>query len=212
MPRLNTQTKIQRLKEHIETLQKGKDVSLRDLKSLLTTKQIQNYEAGWANEQAVRDMHKEYKMEFERYEKYLKIADALNTKFERSRTNTKALEYKTETAYERAIECLQEVTEGREDLKAQLDRPFIYTAKDCPSLTARTVPRHKLSKSQHVNSLVCTTKKDIKIQVINDAIDELMMEGLDSNLFTYRDDVEQTQAVTVIERGKQLMEMLKRCG
>ena len=58
MPKLNITHLPERLKERLEKLERGEEVAVKDIKSLLSDEQIKRMNNAWAEQEALRKTHK----------------------------------------------------------------------------------------------------------------------------------------------------------
>lgn len=65
MPKLNITHLPTRLKERLEKLERGEEVAVKDIKSLLNDEQIKRLEKAWAEQEILRKTHKRPKTEEE---------------------------------------------------------------------------------------------------------------------------------------------------
>jgi len=146
------------------------------MQSLLTDEQMQQYKDEWQSAQDYKQSIIDGRSELESYTEKLKVADAIWARYE----NTRAANQKAETedasqsAYEKALEHLEELIYANPAIEIYLDRPVSFVAGyDC-GLTAGEVPRYKLSKSHYAMTEPFQTKNETKMIVIQSAIDDLM--------------------------------------
>ena len=177
LAKLNKQEQIKRLKEHLANLKAGASISKRDMKSLLTDEQMQQYEDQWQRAQDYKQFIVDGRSELESYTKKLRTADIIWARYENtSAANRKAeTEYKALSAYESALEHLEELLGANPAVQLYLDRNVSFVAGQEPGLSAHEVPRYKLSKSHYANTEVFQTKQDIKMTVIEAAIQNLLL-------------------------------------
>ena len=176
MAKLGKQEVVKRLKEHLANLKAGGSISKRDMQSLLTDEQMQQYEGEWQSAQDYKQSIIDGRNELESYTKKLKVADAIWARYENTKSvNQKAAtEYASQSAYEKALEHLEELIDANPAVQMYLDRPVRFDAGHDCGLTAGEVPRYKLSKSHYALDASFPTKSDIKIQIIESAIDSML--------------------------------------
>ena len=172
---LGNQERLKRLQKHLANLKAGGSISKRDMKSLLTDEQMQRYEDEWQSAQDYKQSIIDGRWELESYTKKLKVADAIWTRYE----DTKAANQKAETenaaqsAYESALEHLEELLDANSAIEIYLDRPVSFEHGEEPGISACTVPRYRLSTSHHATLEPFLTKNDIKADIVEDAIKDL---------------------------------------
>lgn len=163
---------LKRLKVLLGRLDKGENVSKRDLKLCLTTKQVRAWEQDEkrveeeANARA--DQYKDRPTEFDEYLGLVKKAnftyyklDHLSSRRGKALTpgvsNLKGI---ADTLYEKALERLEEILEADRSLEVWLDRPVDFSGKNYPSLEPESMPRLKTSKSHHAQSTYKSNKRE----------------------------------------------------
>ena len=175
MAKLNKQEQIKRLKKHLANLKAGGSISKRDMTALLSDEQIQQYEDEWQNAQDYKQTIIDGRWELESYTKMLKIGDLIWSRFENTKTgNHKAdTEYAAQSAYETSLEHLQELLDRNPAIEIYLNRPVSFMHDHEPDISAGEVPRYMLSKSHHAIAPQFDTQRDIKMSVIESAIEDL---------------------------------------
>lgn len=175
MPKLSTAERIKRLKRHVETLNDGRNVSNRDLRSLLSDDEFQQLEEQWQFAKAYKQSIVDGRTELESYTKMLKAADAIWSRYENTRSghHKAETEYAAQRAYEKALEHLEELLDANPAIEIYLDRSIRFDAGYQCNPEAGEVPRYKMSKSHHAITEHFETKRDIKLtaiaQIIRDA-------------------------------------------
>ena len=154
MAKLGKQERIKRLKKHLATLKAGGSVSKRDMQSLLTDDQMQQYEDEWQNAQDYKQTIIDGRSELELYTKMVKIGDLIWSRYENSKPgNHKAeTEYAAQSAYKKALEHLEELISANPAIQIYLDRPVRFDAGYECGPEAGEVPRYKLSQSHYAFS------------------------------------------------------------
>lgn len=151
-------------------------MSKRDMKSLLTEEQMQQYELHWQNAQAYKQSINDGRWELESYTKKLKVADAIWARYENTRAANKKAETEklAQSAYESALEHLEELLEANPAVELYLDRRVSFDAGNECDPSVAEVPRYSLSKSHYAHREQFQTKNDIKMQVIDEALEQLV--------------------------------------
>jgi len=175
LAKLEKKERIKRLKKHLATLKAGGSIRKRDMQSLLTDVQMQQYEDEWQDAQGYKQTIIDGRSELESYTKMVKIGDLIWSRYENTKTgNHKAkTEYAAESAYETALEHLQELFYENSAIEIYLDRPVSFEHGHEPGTSADAVPRYILSTSHHAIAESFPTKNDIKADIIEDAIEDL---------------------------------------
>jgi hypothetical protein len=177
MPKLGKSELLKRLKSRLATLEAGGDVATRDMRSLLTKAQMQDYEDSWKDRQEFKQWLIESRHEIAEYEKILSHADKAWAKHE-NRTKTRGTPedgYRVGDIYERALERLGELLAADHSISALLDRPCDLSASGNTSPDYYGVPRYIFSQS-HANERKTTrlaSKRQFKISAFKMAIEEL---------------------------------------
>lgn len=140
--------KLERL---LQRLQAGQIVQNRDIQKWTTEEEYREIELAWQSELQQRVQVKDKPSELGDYEELLKIADLLYWRGEKL-SNKGALSAIrlfniADTAYERALERLQEILDADRSIEFWLDRDVDFTTKGNLSLCPDGVPRLITSRS-----------------------------------------------------------------
>ncbi len=187
--------RIKKLQEIREKLIAGEEVANRQLKTWLGA-YFDEIARDWAEEQEMRLKSEDKPETILEYERRLKRADFQRAKAESASSRGKSYAgkfyNKTDLAYERALEHLQEQVSLDPSLELWLDR----TPDNGPdtvgtSIDFHGIPRVRTSRSMQNQSQASVTgyvrtKRDIKIKVVDRAIEALTAEP------TQVDDAEQS--------------------
>lgn len=185
--------KEQRLEKLLEKLQSGTDVQARDIKAVLTDEQHQAMEQEWKEQKELRKIEKPD--EVARYERLLQEALMREGRAERyatskrkprrvyldERAKLRELRAKSEHAFERARENLEEILTADPSLTIWFDRVVDFAADSDLSLSAVGMPRVITSKSGDNNLLGKAherfgerkTKREIKLEALERALRDL---------------------------------------
>lgn len=179
MPKLTRAERIQRLEKQLDTLRNGGTVSKRDMQALLDPTDRSLLDELWANEKQYKKSIIDGRSELATYNQLLKHADAIWTQYERTiSANKKAdTEYAAQSAYERALEHLEELLERDSTIQLYLDRPVSFEVGSEIAPAAESVPRYKLSTSHFAVREGFPNKRQIKIQVIEEALARMRNAG-----------------------------------
>ena len=179
---------LKRLKELLARLKRGDDITRRDLKSVLTEEQWNDYEQ--ANQYLSVDYSEsiERPQELDVYLEKIKQADFYHARSSstpttersridhRNRSGRMRLYYQAEACYEDAVMYLCGVLDGHNqqlanEVRMYLDRDVDTSAGNQPGADPQSVPRIKGSKSIHSKSNKVANKFELKRKYKRDAIE-----------------------------------------
>ncbi len=143
-----TPSKLKRIRKRLDQLRQGKDVQLRDIKSVLTSAQCSAMEADWAEQLKLRKPEKPSGIK--RYEDALNKALLLHGKLDARSgrgVNLSDLKNRTDGAFEDAIEVLQESIEADQNLRHWFDRDIDFSFDTAIGLDPVSMPRVVTSRS-----------------------------------------------------------------
>lgn len=182
MAKLTQAERIDRLEKHLDTLRNGGTVSKRDMLALLDKTDRGLLDELWDDAKRYKQTVIDGRSELDTYNQMLKKADAIWSQYERTVTENKKseTEYAAISAYERALEHLEELLDRDRTIELYLDRSisFEFGAETEPS--AATVPRYKLSTSHFAIREDFPSKSEIKAHVIEEAIERMRNAGVKS--------------------------------
>jgi hypothetical protein len=149
---MNKAKRLKRLQTLIGWLEAGKDVARRDLQLVLTADEWAMYEADVEQHRDLKAKLIEVPAKLQPYIACLKRADFLHMRAESMVADgdprvRRGLYHQAESAYEAAIEVLEEALGKEPDLVMWLDREISLTPEKAPTLDPLAVPRLKISKS-----------------------------------------------------------------
>jgi hypothetical protein len=182
---MNTELRISRIQKLIDRLKEGEDVSTSSLSRVLTTEQLEQYQASWKEELSLRKIKKP--IEAKEYERRIKIASLHYQKMERfSLTRGKsrlAREYshKADDAFEKAYEYLIEQLQANSELRLWIDRDP-DSSQRCPIGVPRIIGSSSfecLDKRKYPYPTL--TKRELKLQTLELAVLELTKDDLELN-------------------------------
>ena len=173
-----------RLEELLIRLESGEDVAVRDLKSVLTQVEFEQYEHEW---EWIQDVKKGHVFDdSSEYDALLKKGDFYNNKAESKRFNDvarKKFARQAESTYELALEQLQSDIERNPGIAMAYDRPA-STLEAGVDLSYHGMPRKVTSKSlQNQHNVISsssggstigkavTTKRDLKCKALKQSLD-----------------------------------------
>jgi hypothetical protein len=180
--------RLKRLKELLARLKRGEDITRRDLKSVLTEEQWNDYEQ--ANQYLSVDYSEsiERPQELDIYLEKIKQADFYHARSSstpttarshidsRNRSGRLRLYYQAEACYEDAVMYLCGVLDGHNqqlanEVRMYLDRDVDTSTSNQPGADPQSVPRIKGSKSIHSKSNKGANKFELKRKYKLDAIE-----------------------------------------
>jgi hypothetical protein len=183
--------RLKRLKELLTRLKRGDDITRRDLKSVLTEEQWNEYEQ--ANQYLSVDYSEsiDRPTELDIYLEKIRQADFYHNrasstpKTERSRidgrnrSGSQRLYHQAEACYEDALMYLCGVLEGHDaqlahELRLWLDRDIDTDIEKRPTADPQSVPRIKGSRSIHSESNKGANKFELKRKYKRDAVESAM--------------------------------------
>lgn len=182
------QSQLKRITKHLERLQQGVDVQLRDIKSVLTAEQYAAMEAAWAEQLALRKPAKPEGVKS--YEQLLNKAVVLHGQLDAysgRKPKTKQLQAgradriadlknRTDRAFEDALERLQEIAAADSSVQVWFDRDLDFSFNTSIGLNPIDMPRVVTSRSmdnmgqgQIRNVFGMRTRMEIKIEALETA-------------------------------------------
>ena len=176
-----------KLKGLIGRLNNGEHVQNRTLKTWLGAEQYQAVRAAWQEQRGIRvdladkpEVIKDYEARLRRALFLYHRADAHSSKGQRQ--TAKALFNQADTAFERTLEFLQEITETDPSLCIWFDRDTAWTRAGKMGFSPTEMPRVMTSRSLDrvggggMNSIK-RTQREIKLEAVRSALDELIFES-----------------------------------
>jgi hypothetical protein len=179
-----------RLKELVKAAKADKFIANKTLKRWLTKEQFNSIAERWENEKQQREQWAEKPDEIKEYEERLRVAlltynraDAYSR--QRKHKTASKLMGEADRLFERLLERLQEITHADPSLAAWLDRDLDFGPKGNLGPSPDQIPRVRTSRSLINQSAGFTgaeqTKADVKLAVLEQALDELLYEQETSN-------------------------------
>ena len=185
----NEKKRLEKLEGMCHQLKRGKNVQNRQLKHWLTENEYKEFEESWKQQKEIRAEYTEKPSEVVEYEE--KLSKAIFTYnraegYRRKRKSKSAREMgqKADVQFERLLEYFEEIMA---DLSLQIwfDREVDLTPNGDTTLSPQGVPRVVTSRSldlQHGGlSSFISSKKEVKIESLENAIDELKYESESSD-------------------------------
>jgi hypothetical protein len=179
--------RLKKLRGIATSLKRSKNVQNRMLKTWLTEDEYREFEQGWRSQREIRSDLTEKPECLDRYEALIKKAIFFSNRAEGKRTKRNAATAKRLAALsvqhcERAIECLQELSEEDIAIQAWFDRPLAFGAGAAILATVESLPRLVTSRSHERLSdhQALMRKREVKLDVVERAI-----AGLEASLSEY---------------------------
>lgn len=174
-----------KLKNIAKCLKAGEHVQNRMLQTWLTAEEFEEIGTGWELEKNYRADVFDKPDAVVKYEKLIKRADFLYNKADYlSQKGKKSDMNVADAAYERALEHLQEQLSLNADLHGWFDRDLNFGHGSMLGLDPDSVPRCVTSRSINRQAGQAHEKRtigDIKLQVVQKALDDLIFEVTETN-------------------------------
>jgi hypothetical protein len=167
-------------------LKGGKNVQNRQLKNWLTENEYKEFEESWEQQKEMRIDYSDKPSEIIEYEERLSKAIFFYNRAEGYRRKGKsksarAMDKKAEVLFERLLEYFEEIMSADLSLQTWFDSGVDLTPNGDTTLSPQGVPRVVTSRSldlQHGGlSSFISSKKEIKIESLEHAIDKLKYES-----------------------------------
>lgn len=192
MARFNNETRKKRIKELIKIIEKGLEVAKRDFDNAVGKDFAKLYKQRWAEQQELRKM--EAPSEVKEYEQMLQEALMMYGRYEQFNVNktTKTdtlinrqktldeLSAKTDSLFEDAMERLEEIITADQNLRIWFDREIDFNFGSDLSIDPIGMPRvitsksmDNLAKDEGMKRFGWKTKKEVRVSVLKDALEEL---------------------------------------
>ena len=181
----NEKKRLEKLEGMCHQLKRGKNVQNRQLKHWLTENEYKEFEESWKQQKEIRAEYTEKPSEVVEYEEKLSKAIFTYNRAEGYRRKGKSKSAKemnqiADVQFEKLLEYFEEIMA---DLSLQIwfDREVDLTPNGDTTLSPQGVPRVVTSRSldlQHGGlSSFISTKKEVKIESLEHAIDKLKYES-----------------------------------
>ena len=186
----NEKKRLEKLEGMCHQLKRGKNVQNRQLKHWLTENEYKEFEESWKQQKEMRIDCSDKPSEVVEYEE--KLSKAIFTYnraegYRRKRKSKSAREMgqKADVQFERLLEYFEEIMAADLSLQTWFDSGVDLTPNGDTTLSPQGVPRVVTSRSldlQHGGlSSFISSKKEVKIQSLENAIDELKYESESSD-------------------------------
>ena len=182
----NEKKRLEKLEGMCHQLKRGKNVQNRQLKHWLTENEYKEFEESWKQQKEIRAEYAEKPSEVVEYEEKLSKAIFTYNRAEGYRRkgkskSAKEMNQKAEVLFERLLEYFEEIIASDLSLQTWFDRGVDLTPNGDTTLSPQGVPRVVTSRSldlQHGGlSSFISSKKEVKIENLEHAIDELKYES-----------------------------------
>jgi len=181
--------RLGKLEEISARLRRGENVQNRQLQTWLTEDEYSQIEAEWQQQLELREELKDKPSELKRYEDKLKAASFHYNRAEGysskgKHTTAKKFYSKSESLCEDALEILQEIMHSNPYLQTWFDRDISFEVGEGLSADIVSLPRLVTSRSnERLRKDSCITRKlDVKLSILERAIEALKYESNESNI------------------------------
>lgn len=215
---MRDEKRVIRLRELIARIDDGQDVSIRDMKAVLTTGEYESHDQNW---QGIKEFEADRKLKpdaVKEYENLLKKAQFLYNKGEGYGASTSRSEVRTkngrraatvwyeraETAFGKALERLEELVGFEPSLHEWFDRGLDFSADGNLGPSPGSMPMVKTSRSRE-NLMAdaqpgVQSKRSLKRYALQQALESLVNH----------DEIDETAQAERVARARELREFAKR--
>ena len=182
--------RLEKLEGMCHQLKGGKNVQNRQLKQWLTENEYKKFEESWEQQKEIRAEYADKPSEIIEYEERLSKAIFFYNRAEGYRRKGKsksarAMDKKAEVLFERLLEYFEEIMAADLSLQIWFDSGVDLTPNGNTTLSPQGVPRVVTSRSLHGDGggflTLLLTKKEVKIEILERAIDDLKYESESSD-------------------------------
>ena len=182
--------RLEKLEGMCHQLKRGKNVQNRQLKQWLTENEYKGLEESWEQQKEMRKDYSDKPSEIIEYEERLSKAIFFYNRAEGYRRKGKsksarAMDKKAEVLFERLLEYFEEIMAADLSLQIWFDRGVDLTPHGNTTLSPQGVPRVVTSRSLDADGggflTLLLTKKEVKIEILERAIDDLKYESESSS-------------------------------
>ena len=186
----NEKKRLEKLEGMCHQLKRGNNVQNRQLKHWLTENEYKEFEESWKQQKEMRIDCSDKPSEVVEYEEKLSKAIFTYNRAEGYRRkgkskSAKEMNQKAEVLFERLLEYFEEIIASDLSLQTWFDSGVDLTPNGDTTLSPQGVPRVVTSRSldlQHGGlSSFISSKKEVKIESLENAIDELKYESKSSS-------------------------------
>ena len=182
----NEKKRLEKLEGMCHQLKRGKNVQNRQLKHWLTENEYKEFEESWKQQKEIRAEYAEKPSEVVEYEEKLSKAIFTYNRAEGYRRkgkskSAKEMDQKADVQFEKLLEYFEEIMAADLSLQTWFDSGVDLTPNGDTTLSPQGVPRVVTSRSldlQHGGlSSFISSKKEVKIESLEHAIDKLKYES-----------------------------------
>ena len=186
----NEKKRLEKLEGMCHQLKRGKNVQNRQLKHWLTENEYKEFEESWKQQKEIRAEYAEKPSEVVEYEEKLSKAIFTYNRAEGYRRKGKSKSARemgqiADVQFEKLLEYFEEIIAADLSLQTWFDSGVDLTPNGDTTLSPQGVPRVVTSRSldlQHGGlSSFISSKKEVKIERLEHAIDELKYESESSD-------------------------------
>ena len=186
----NEKKRLEKLEGMCHQLKRGKNVQNRQLKHWLTENEYKEFEESWKQQKEIRAEYAEKPSEVVEYEEKLSKAIFTYNRAEGYRRKGKSKSARemgqiADVQFEKLLEYFEEIIAADLSLQTWFDSGVDLTPNGDTTLSPQGVPRVVTSRSldlQHGGlSSFISSKKEVKIESLENAIDELKYESESSD-------------------------------
>ena len=186
----NEKKRLEKLEGMCHQLKRGKNVQNRQLKHWLTENEYKEFEESWKQQKEIRAEYAEKPSEVVEYEEKLSKAIFTYNRAEGYRRKGKSKSARemgqiADVQFEKLLEYFEEIIAADLSLQTWFDSGVDLTPNGDTTLSPQGVPRVVTSRSldlQHGGlSSFISSKKEVKIESLEHAIDELKYESESSD-------------------------------
>ena len=186
----NEKKRLEKLEGMCHQLKRGKNVQNRQLKHWLTENEYKEFEESWKQQKEIRAEYAEKPSEVVEYEEKLSKAIFTYNRAEGYRRKGKSKSARemgqiADVQFEKLLEYFEEIIAADLSLQTWFDSGVDLTPNGDTTLSPQGVPRVVTSRSldlQHGGlSSFISSKKEVKIESLENAIDELKYESKSSS-------------------------------
>lgn len=179
---MKTSIKIERIRVLIDRLEAGEQVTPRDLRALLSKEDLNELKLAWDEEKAGRGTAKPAAIK--KYEKLLQTAcsyyglmEKYSSELSRNTFLAQEFRYKSDNAFEQAIEYIREAEDRDADIALWLDRDVYGDISFEPASIPRVIgSRNQECQDKRKYPYPIQTKRELKIQVLNEILNRMTRE------------------------------------
>ena len=182
--------RLEKLEGMCHQLKGGKNVQNRQLKQWLTENEYKEFEESWEQQKEIRAEYADKPSEIIEYEERLSKAIFFYNRAEGYRRKGKSKSARemgqiADVQFEKLLEYFEEIIAADLSLQTWFDSGVDLTPNGNTTLSPQGVPRVVTSRSLHGDGggflTLLLTKKEVKIEILERAIDDLKYESESSD-------------------------------